>query len=69
MILITGVLNYSYANFEVLFPTYRLLILIFDNTVWSAYSNVLHVVLNSAIANIAVIIRADVQITLSCPKF
>jgi hypothetical protein len=45
----------------------RLLILIFDSTVRSTYSNVLHVVLNSEIANIAVIIRADKQIKISCP--
>ena len=77
MILFTGALDYNSATFAVLFSTYnntcsdgymvRLLILIFDSTVWSTYSNVLHVVLNSEIANIVVIIRADVQIKISCP--
>ena len=57
MILSTEGLNYSYANFAVLFPIYRLLILISDSTVWSTYSNALHVVLNGGIANIAVIIN------------
>ena len=46
---------------------FMLLILIFDHTVWSTYSNVLHLVQNSEIANIVLTIRADVQIKISCP--
>jgi len=38
--------------------------LVIDSTVWSTYSNVLYVVLNSAIAKIAAIIRGDVQIVV-----
>ena len=46
---------------------FRLLILIFDSTVQTTYSNVLYVVLNSENASIAVIIRAGVQIKIGCP--
>jgi len=76
MILFTGGLNYKSPTFAVLFPTYnncsgqcmvRLLVLFFDRAVRFTYSNKLHVVLNSEIANIVLIIRADVQIKMNCP--
>jgi hypothetical protein len=44
-----------------------MLTLIFDSVVWSVYSNVLHMVLNSGIAKIAVIIIGDMQIVVSGP--
>ena len=75
--LLQGVLSYCSASVAVLFPTYsntglyrymiKLLILIFDSTIRSTYINVLHVVLNSGIANIAVIIKSDSQIVISVP--
>jgi hypothetical protein len=39
----------------------RQLTFIFESEVWSTDSNVLYMVLNSGIANIAVIIRADIK--------
>ena len=57
-------LSYNSATVAVLFPTYsntcsdryvvRLLTVVFDSGVRATYSNVLHVMLNSEIANIAV---------------
>jgi len=77
MILFTAGINYNSTTFSVLFPTYnntcsdrckvRLLIWFFHRAVRSTHSNVLHVVLNSEIANMFLIIRADVQIKISCP--
>jgi hypothetical protein len=46
---------------------FGLLILMFDRAVWSTYNNVLHMMLNSGIANIAVIIRGDKQIVVCVP--
>jgi len=45
----------------------RLLTVVFDSGVRATYSNVLHVVLNSEIANIPVMIRGDRQIVVSVP--
>jgi len=41
--------------------------MMFESTIRSTYINVLHVVLSSGIANIAVIIRSDSQIVISVP--
>jgi hypothetical protein len=77
MLLFTGSLNYNSATFEILFTPYnntcsdrylfRLLILIIDSEVWPTYSIELHLILFGEITNIALIIRADVLITISCP--
>ena len=74
---ILGGLIYNSATVAELFPTYSnsysdrcvviLLTLIIDSRVRSTYSNVLHMVLNGGIANIADMIRGDRQIVINVP--
>jgi hypothetical protein len=69
--------SYISATVAILFPTYsntcsdryvfKLLTWICDSAVWSVYSNVLNMVLNSGIAKIAVTIIGDRQSVVSGP--